>query len=342
MTSPLSNNPLNPRPLVTPGSPAPEAPAGPAEPGAVQSGAAPGGDSVAFAAAGNTSELGLNGTTSQWAELVWTPKTDLELPPQATENTAQWAEAVLTPQTAIEIPSPPPGEEIQLASPPPVPGAVVPPPSAPAMEAAPPPIRMASVSVGGSGMGAPASKTLTMTEDELIAVYSVLKQKEGMVGFEDLAKILKEEYGIDAEVKREGGMLAVVNRETGNVIAMDSNGDGMLTTHDMGFEQALTDLGIDPGSIQGGGNRNDGLALAAQVAKDALDTVEKMEQRRKADLEASRGIEAAAARTVTAGAPSGQGPTPGTAPAGTSPAASTPSAPASGGASTPSTKTPTV
>lgn len=344
MTSPISNNPLVPRPGVTPSAGAPGAPAQAGEPAAPQSPAAPAGDSAAVGGTGNASRFELN-ATSQWAELVWTPKTDLELPPQVTENTAQWAETILTETFTPEIEQPEEdlGEEIVLTDTPPVPGSVEPPPATPAAEDTPPTVRMASVSVGGSGMGASPSKTLTMTEDELIAVYSVLKQKGGHVGFEELANILKEQYGIDAEVKRgENGLLSVVNRETGNVIAADSNGDGMLTSHDMDFEGALTELGIDPASISGEGR---GLGLAASIAKDALDTVEKMEARRKADVEASRAIESAASTKGLqmewrTGGPQGAAPQ---TPAGEGTPSGTPgeSSPTPGG-STPAASTPSV
>ncbi|GEM_PF-5886632 len=317
MTTPISNNPLTPRPpmqgVAAPGATG-VAPA--AEPSSPQqaAGAGPASDAAAVGGAGPSSEIGLTGTTGQWADLIWTDRNEYQIPPASTTT----------------------GDEIVLATAPPLPDSVTPPPD-PVCEPAPPPIRMASVSVGGSGMGAPVSKTLTMTEDELIAVYTVFKQKNGgMISFEELAKTLKEQYGIDAEVKNEDGMMAVVNRETGNVIAMDSNGDGMLTTTDMGFEKALTDLGIDPNNIQA--SRNDGLAMAAQVAKDALDTVEKMEQRRRADVEASRGIEAAATRTPTTGGQTPQGSSPQATPAAEAPSGSTPSATPS----TPSTKTPSV
>ena len=344
MTTPISNNPLIPRPGVTPGAGTSEAPASAAEPSTPQSAAGAAADSATVGGAGNASQIGLNNATSQWAELVWTPKTDLELPPQVTENTAQWAETILTETFTPEVEQPAEdlGEEIELKEQPPLPTSVEPPPATPASETAPPVVRMASVSVGGSGMGASSSKTLTMTEDELIAVYSVFKQKNGQVRFEELAKILKEQYGIDAEVKRgDNGLATIVNRETGNVIAADSNGDGMLTTHDMDFDSALKELGIDPASITGGG-RGDGLALAASIAKDALDTVEKMEARRKADVEASRSIESAASTKGLqmewrTGGP--QGATP--AGEGTPATGETSGTPASG-TSTPSASTPSV
>lgn len=351
MTTPISNNPLTPRPGVNPVTGAPGAPSAPdsvADPAAPQGATGPVGDSSAVGGSRAASQFALNAATEQWAELVWTPKTDLELPPQVTENTAQWAETILTETFAPEIEQPPedPGEEVVLTEQPPLPAAIEPPPAAPAAEAAPPVVRMASVSVGGSGMGASSSKTLTMTEDELIAVYSVFKQKNGAVRFEELAAILKEQYGIDAEVKRgENGLLSIVNRETGNVIAADSNGDGMLTTHDMGFEQALTDLGIDPGSISGAG-RGDGLGMAAAIAQDALDAAEKMEARRKADMEASKAIESAAATKGlqmewrTGGPQSGdsQAPAGDGAPAATGGSSGAPAS----GSSAPATRTPSV
>jgi len=96
-----------------------------------------------------------------------------------------------------------------------------------------------TIEVGGSGMG--ADKKYKMYAGELLAVYSVIKDG-GNHKIEDVQAALKERYGIDTEVQTIDGKKALVNKETGNTIIRDGNGNGVLDKSDMKFKEAVDSI----------------------------------------------------------------------------------------------------
>ncbi|MBM3266734.1 MAG: hypothetical protein FJZ01_03710 [Candidatus Sericytochromatia bacterium] len=158
-------------------------------------------------------------------------------------------------------------------------------------EPPPPPPSPRMIEVAGTGMG--ASKKFTMLESEALAVYRTIRDAKGNISPEDLAKKLKERYGIDAEVTTVDGKKAVVNKATGNTIAWDGNGNGSLDMSDMKLKEALEAAGIDP-DWQANPKVFD---LATKVVQQSIDASDK---RRKEEEEAyQKGL---AAKKVAAGA----------------------------------------
>lgn len=104
-----------------------------------------------------------------------------------------------------------------------------------------------TISVAGTGMG--KDKDYKMFPGELMAVHSVLKEKNNIKG-EELQKQLKERFGIDTELKTIDGRKGLVNKATGNTIMIDGNGDNVMGTGDMKFDAALKEIkekyGITP------------------------------------------------------------------------------------------------
>lgn len=96
-----------------------------------------------------------------------------------------------------------------------------------------------AIEVAGTGMG--ADKKYKMLPGELLAVYSLMKEKEHIKP-EELQKQLKERYGIEAEIKDIDGRKALVNTATGNVMIRDGNGNNQMDKNDMKFEEAVKGL----------------------------------------------------------------------------------------------------
>lgn len=181
-----------------------------------------------------------------------------------------------------------------------------------------------TIEVAGAGMG--SYKKYSMLESEALAVYTIIRDNKGSVKPEELKKQLKERYGIDAEITRVDGQIALVNKATGNAIAVDTEGNGALGFEDLQFKDALLAAGIDPDRKKPHFNPYD---LAMKVITEANDLSKKRQQ----DEEARAAQRASAASAATKGAPVPAGtaapgtptPTPGAAPSPTP--ASTPSSP---------------
>jgi len=77
-----------------------------------------------------------------------------------------------------------------------------------------------TIEVAGAGMG--ASKKYSMLESEALAVYTIIRDNKGSVKPEALKQQLKERYGIDADITTVDGHIALVNKATGNAIAVDT------------------------------------------------------------------------------------------------------------------------
>lgn len=130
-----------------------------------------------------------------------------------------------------------------------------------------------TIEVAGTGMG--ADKKYKMYAGELLAVYTVLKGKDSESP-QDMAKNLKDKFGIDAEVKTIDGKTTLVNRTTGNVLIADGNGNNIMELSDMKFSEALatikTKFNIDADQFarmydksQGGAGANYGAGLLTTV-----------------------------------------------------------------------------
>ncbi|MEB3238195.1 MAG: hypothetical protein VKO64_11300 [Candidatus Sericytochromatia bacterium] len=104
--------------------------------------------------------------------------------------------------------------------------------------------RPRTIEVAGAGMG--AAKKYSMLESEALAVYTLIRDNGGSLKPEKLKELLKSEYGIDADITRVDGRIALVNRATGNAIAVDTEGNGALGFEDLQFKEALLKAGIDP------------------------------------------------------------------------------------------------
>ncbi|MEB3299419.1 MAG: hypothetical protein VKO21_08045 [Candidatus Sericytochromatia bacterium] len=104
--------------------------------------------------------------------------------------------------------------------------------------------RERTIEVGGAGMG--NAKKYSMLESEALAVYTLIRDNGGSLKPEKLKELLKSEYGIDADITRIDGRIALVNRATGNAIAVDTEGNGALGLEDLQFKDALLKAGIDP------------------------------------------------------------------------------------------------
>lgn len=104
--------------------------------------------------------------------------------------------------------------------------------------------RPRTIEVAGAGMG--AAKKYSMLESEALAVYTLIRDNGGSLKPEKLKELLKSEYGIDADITRVDGRIALVNRATGNAIAVDTEGNGALGLEDLQFKDALLKAGIDP------------------------------------------------------------------------------------------------
>ena len=130
------------------------------------------------------------------------------------------------------------------------------------------------IEVAGSGMG--ASQPYQMYASEASAVYSAMVQSgtydstgpaAGMSP-DALAQVLNSQFGINAQVSTSpDGRPAVVNSATGHVLAVDTNGDGVLNGVDLDFRTALAQAGVDqyqPGT--------DPMGQAGQVVQQALKT----------------------------------------------------------------------
>lgn len=182
-----------------------------------------------------------------------------------------------------------------------------------------------TIEVAGAGMG--ASKKYTMLESEALAVYTIIRDNKGSVSPEKLKEQLKERYGIDADITRVDGHIALVNRATGNAIAVDTEGNGALGFEDLQFKDALLAAGIDPDRKKPHFNPFD---LAMKVITEANELSKKRQQEyeaqaaRRADAAASAGKGSSGASTP------GSSPTPGVAPPpGPAPAAAPSSSPSS-------------
>jgi hypothetical protein len=108
-----------------------------------------------------------------------------------------------------------------------------------------------AVEVAGTGMG--ADKKYKMMPGELLAVYSLLKENKNLKP-DKMQTLLKERYGIEAEVKDIDGKKALVNTTTGNVMIRDGNGNNQMDMKDMKFEAAVKKVeerfGIDVEGFQ--------------------------------------------------------------------------------------------
>jgi len=96
-----------------------------------------------------------------------------------------------------------------------------------------------TIEVAGTGMG--GDKKYKMYAGELLAVYTIVKQKDNIQP-EEMVKSLKEKFGIDAEVKTVDGKKTVINRATGNTMISDGNGNNLMDTSDMKFKEALATI----------------------------------------------------------------------------------------------------
>ncbi len=192
-------------------------------------------------------------------------------------------------------------------------------------EPPPPPPSPRMIEVAGTGMG--ASKKFTMLESEALAVYKTLRDKKNLSAPE-LAKILKEKYGIDAEATTIDGKAAVVNKATGNTIAFDGNGNGSLDMSDMKLKEALVAAGIDP-DFEANPKVFD---LATKVIAQSIEASEK--RRKEEEAAYQKGLAAKKADEVVAvGAPVAANGAPAPTPA----PAPVPSATPTGGVATPGT-----
>ncbi|MBM3268425.1 MAG: hypothetical protein FJZ01_12310 [Candidatus Sericytochromatia bacterium] len=177
-----------------------------------------------------------------------------------------------------------------------------------------------TIEVAGAGMG--ASKKYSMLESEALAVYTIIRDNKGSVSPEKLQAELKSRYGIDAEITRVDGHIALVNKATGNAIAVDTEGNGALGFEDLQFKDALLAAGIDPDRKKPHFNPFD---LAMKVITEANEASKKRQQEYEASV--------ARAGSAGAGKSGGQagteaGPT-GTSSPGPAPAAPISSPPAS-------------
>jgi hypothetical protein len=105
-----------------------------------------------------------------------------------------------------------------------------------------------TIDVGGTGMG--QDKTYKMLPGEMLASYSILKEK-GNLSPEDMQKELLSKYGIDTEVKKDGNTTTLVNKSTGNIVMSDGNGNNIMESGDMKFEEAFKKLGLDMKDFEG-------------------------------------------------------------------------------------------
>ncbi len=100
-----------------------------------------------------------------------------------------------------------------------------------------------TIEVAGTGMG--QDQKYKMLPGEMLAVYSVLKEKDTQKP-EDMQKALSEKYGIETEIKKDDqGHQTLVNKATGNVIIADGNGNNLMETGDLKFKDAFDKLGLD-------------------------------------------------------------------------------------------------
>jgi len=157
-------------------------------------------------------------------------------------------------------------------------------------EPPPPPKEEKTIEVAGSGMG--ADKKYKMLESEALAVYTTLRDHKGNMSVEDMAKALKDKYGIDAEVTTVDGHKAVVNKATGNTIAVDTNGNGSLDMSDMKLKEALLEAGIDP-------DFKANPAVFDLATKVIQDSIEESQKRREEEEKAYQASQAAKAGTNT-------------------------------------------
>lgn len=120
-----------------------------------------------------------------------------------------------------------------------------------------------TIEVAGTGMG--QDQKYKMLPGEMLAVYSVLKEKDTQKP-EDMQKALQEKYGIETEIKKDDqGHQTLVNKATGNTIIADGNGNNLMETGDLKFKEAFEKLGIDVKDFEG----KDGLAKLDSMAKSA-------------------------------------------------------------------------
>jgi hypothetical protein len=98
------------------------------------------------------------------------------------------------------------------------------------------------IEVAGTGMG--QDKKYKMLPGEMLAVYSALKEK-GNMSPDDMQKFLKEKYGIDTEIKKDGNTSTLVNKSTGDVVMADGNGNNIMESGDMQFKDAFDKVGLD-------------------------------------------------------------------------------------------------
>lgn len=134
-----------------------------------------------------------------------------------------------------------------------------------------------TIEVAGAGMG--SYKKYTMLESEALAVYTIIRDNKGSISPEGLKAKLKERYGIDADVTTVDGHIALVNKATGNAIAVDTEGNGALGFEDLQFKTALLAAGIDPDRKKPHFNPFD---LAMSVITEANEASKKRNQENEA------------------------------------------------------------
>ncbi len=150
-----------------------------------------------------------------------------------------------------------------------------------------------SIEVAGAGMG--SYKKYSMLESEALAVYTIIRDNKGSVSPQKLKEELKSRYGIDADITTVDGHIALVNKATGNAIAVDTEGNGALGFEDLQFKDALLAAGIDPDRKKPHFNPFD---LAMKVITEANEASKKRQQEYEASVAKS-----ANARGATTGQP---------------------------------------